>query len=168
MSGEVISIGKLTDDRAQELASAGVELQERVDLDDLNLSEPQYGEVFVFHADPDEVAIFYDLHTVTTRLEKWARELVADTMTKMGNKVRESDLQKPWHDALQDGDVKPEFTDDAEGEEFFRLQQRRQFLHALLYWKLGERAGMHGQRLGLRKPMAGEEALRVVKIERRW
>lgn len=168
MSGEVISIGKLSEQRAMDLADAGVELQERVDVSELNLQEPQYGETFVFHAEPDEVAIYYEMHTVTKRLEKWGRELVATTFAKMGEKVRDSDLGKPWHEALQDGDLALEFNTEEEGEEFFRLSQRRQFLHSLLYWKLGERTKQHGQRLGLRRPMAGEDRLRVVRIERRW
>lgn len=166
--GEVISIGKLTEEQTVELAEAGVGISERVDLDKMNVPEPQYGEAFVFHVEPDEAAIFVELHETTLTLEKWTRDLFADTMTNMGEKVRQSDLDKPFWEVFQDGEVKPFFEDEAKGEEYFRLQQRRAFLHGLLYWKLGERSGLHGHRLGIRKPMAGEDKLRVVKLDRRW
>ena len=55
---EIVSIGKLSDARIAELAEQGVDVKKTFDLDELNLPEPAHGEMFCFHAEPEETAIF--------------------------------------------------------------------------------------------------------------
>lgn len=166
--GEVISIGTLTEEQLGAMASDGVDVHERVDVATLGIVEPQYGEEFVTHLEPEEAALFVELHNITQDLEKRTRELFADTMVHMGDKVRSSDIGKPLHEVFEDGTIKPEFGDDAKGEEYFRLYQRRAYLHGILYYRIGERTNLHAWRLGVRKPGPGDDKLRVVKVERRW
>ncbi len=164
---EVVSIGIVSDEQLASMENAGVQVTERVDLESLNLPEPQYGEAFVFHAEPEETAIFAELHTVTQQVEKMTRDLIADTMSEMGDKVRNSTTDEPWHTVLRKEGIAPDISDER-GEKYFHLDQRRSFLHALLHWKLGERASAHGHRYGMRKPMSGDDRMRVYKLERRW
>lgn len=164
---DIISIAKLSDERATALKEAGVEVKERVDTSGLSLTEPQYGEVFAIHAEPDEAAIFLELHGLTEKCNLQEREVFAKIMMKGGEAVRSGDAGMAILEILQNTEHNP-FDTDEEGEEFFRNRQRRQFLYDLLHWKIGERTGLHGWRLGIRKQIKGEDKLRIVKVERRW
>lgn len=169
MPNNVVTIGKITDTQAATIAEAGLEVKEHVDLESMDIQEPGYGETFSSHAEPDEVTIFVELHDATVDLEKRTRELFADTMSQVGQKVRESDISKPLHELFAEGEIKMEFASEEEGEEFFLLSQRRAFLHAMLHWRLGERAGMHAYRFGMRRPGGGDPRLRVYRMQdRRW
>lgn len=167
MTGDVVSIGKLTDERVAELADKGVNLQERVSVEEMNLPEPQYGEVFAAVAEQDEQDLYNELNEVSQKLERWGRELLANVVTDMGQRVRESDINRPIFETFTEGANQPKFDNPEQAEEFARLGQRRAFLHSLLHWKLGERLGLHNWRLGFRKPAPGEDKLRIVKIAER-
>ena len=165
---KIVSIGQLSDDKISELAEAGIEIEDSINLDKLNLPEINgYNETFFFHADEMETQIYVEMHKVTVRLEKWSRELLGDAMTRMGKKIRSSDITKAWYEQLSEDKMKPKFDNDEQEEEFFRLCQRKTFLHSLLYWKIGERGNLHSYRLGIRKPSSGDDKLRVVKVQRR-
>lgn len=163
----VVSIGKLSDARIAELAEHGVEVKDTVDLDKLNLPEPGPGEIFCFHAEPDETAIFIEMYDLSKELDRWERELLGNVVTELGGKIKESDLSQPWYEGVNNDKLVPKFKDEEEEEKFYRLQQKRSFLRQLLYWRMGERGNLHMYRLGFRKPTPGNNNLRVVKIQRR-
>jgi hypothetical protein len=133
----------------------------------MNIPEPMHGETFCFHAEPEETAIFMEVYEISKKLDKWERELLGEVVTNLGGKIKESDLSQPWFEGIGDDKMMPRFKNDEEEEEFFRLRQKGNFLRSLLYWKLGERSGLHSYRLGFRKPSPGDNNLRIVKIQRR-
>ena len=47
---EVLKIGKLSESRIKEISEQGIEVKETINIDDLNLPEPSFGETFCFHA----------------------------------------------------------------------------------------------------------------------
>ena len=164
---EIVSIRKLSDARIAELAEQGVEVKDTFDLDELNLPEPAHGEMFCFHAEPEETAIFIEMYEASKEIDRWERKLLGDVVTDLGGKIKKSDLSQPWHESINEDKLRPKFSDDEEEEKFYRLRQRRDFLRVLLYWKIGERGNLHAYRLGFRKPAHGEDTLRVVKVVRR-
>ena len=163
----IVSIGKLSDARIAELAEHGVEVKDTIDLDKLNLPEPGPGEIFCFHAEPDETAIFVEMYNIAKKLDKWERELLGNVVTELGGKIKKSDLSQPWYNGINNDKLMPKFKDEEEEEKFFRLKQKGNFLRQLLYWRMGERGSLHMYNLGIRKPTPGSDDLRVVKIQRR-
>ena len=164
---EIVSIGKLSDARIAELAEQGIEVKDTFDLDELNLPEPAHGEMFCFHAEPDETAIFIELHEISIKIDKWERKLLGAVVTDLGGKITKSDLSQPWQESINEDRLRPKFENDEEEENFYRLRQRRDFLKVFLCWKIGERGNVHSYRTGFRKPAHGEDTLRVVKVVRR-
>lgn len=164
---EIVAIGKLSAEKKKELAEAGVEVREHIDIDRLKLPEPQHGETFCVYAEPDEVNIYVEMHEIANKVDRWMRQIMGEAMRAAGKSIEDSDLNRPWHEALTQDGLKPIFGGVEKEEEFFRLFQRKQYLHTLLYWKMGERTGLHSYRLGLRKPAPGEDRLRVVRIQKR-
>ena len=140
---------------------------EAVDLNDLDLPEPQYGETEAGELTEEETSLFVELHRVSIEAERRTRELIGDLLSSAGKDVRESDLNKSLLETLRGGEHKPNFSDEEDEERYFMLMQRRSHLHALLHWQLGERLAAHSHRLGIRKPKPQGTALRVVKIAKR-
>ncbi len=169
MTAQVISIKQISDDQVAKVAEAGVDLHVLVDVAEMNLPEPEYGEEFVDQATDDEAAIYYQVWKTFQVAERMFRLAVGDALVRGGQALKESDLKQNIVEALRgDEEANVYFEDDAKAEEFSRVAQRHVFLKELLYYNVGERLGMHSWHLGFRRPKSGSNSLRVVKIKKRF
>jgi hypothetical protein len=150
-----------TADRLAELRAQGAIVHGDTDLSDIPLQEPQYGETIVGKLNADEAALFIELFETRAELDKRGRALMARQLTSAGQKIEAAPTNEAMVEALKDQDG-PTFDNDADGLEFFRLQQKANMLHATFHWALGERFESHDWRLGVRTDS------RVVQIERRY
>lgn len=133
-----------------DLREQGIRVELADSYDDIALNEPQYGETIMGELTPDERAMFAELYRTQAQLEALTREYVGAAIERFGSRIRHSDLNKPLHQSVQDGEVQMEFGTDANRLGFFRLQQQAAVLHANLYWSIGERFGCHDWRVGVR------------------
>ena len=164
---EVISIGKLDEGQLQDLAQAGVEVQEGVDLGELGLQELQNGERFMFHLDPMETAIYVEMHRAYLRVEKWNRQMVGKSFAMLGECISNSAPDKDIEQALDNQSPPALFENEEAEEKYWRLVKRFQFLNSLLYWRIGERSNCHHWHLLVRAPAPGDKQLRAVRVSRR-
>ena len=153
-------------EQLEKLRGAGVDVHTKLSqaqIDELGLKEPQYGEATAGELTDDEAALFYALWQAKQGLEDRTRTLVGDAITKVGGEIRDSDRNKSMQDVLgEDGPMGLDFANDELAEEYFAVQQKSAYLHALFYWMIGERLGKHSHRLGVRSKM------RVVTLEQRY
>lgn len=169
MTAQVISIKQMSEDQVARVAEAGVDLHAPVDVAEMNLTEPEYGEEFVDQATDDETAIYYQVWQTFQVAERMFRQAVGDALVRGGQALKESDLKQNIVEALRgDEDANVYFEDDAKAEEFSKLAQRHLFLKGMLYYNVGERLGLHSWHLGFRRPKSGSSSLRIVKTKKRW
>ena len=169
MTAQVISIGLMTEEQATKVAEAGVDFLTPVNVAEMGLHEPEYGEDFVDNATAEEASIYYEMWKTFEVAERAFRKAVGDALVRGGEALRESDLKKNIVDALRgDDESHVYFKTEEEAEEFSKVAQRHVFLKALLYYKVGERLGLHSWRLGFRRPKSGSNDMRIVKTTKRW
>ncbi len=169
MTAQVISIGKMTEEQAIKVAEAGVDFSIPVDVADMSLQEPDYGEDFVDNATPEEASLYYQMWSTFQVGERTFRGAVADALIRGGEALREADLKTNMVDALRgDEESNVYFKTEEEAEAFSKVAQHHAMLRALLWYKVGERLGMHSWRLGFRRPKSGSNDMRIVKTKKRW
>lgn len=155
----------LPEEQLEKLRGAGVDVSTKLtqsQIDELGLKEPQYGETTAGELTDEEATLYYALWQSKQSVEDRTRTLVGDAITKVGGEIRDSDRSKSMQDVLDDGEIKMDFVNDEAAEEYFAVQQKSSYLHALFYWTVGERLGKHSYRLGVRS------RLRVVSLEKRY
>lgn len=127
---------------------------------DKTLPEPQRGEEVVSKLTDEEMALFYEMYRLSTRMEDFQRAKLGDALSRAGDAIRSSDRNKSLMESLEQARPILEIEDEAKAH--FSDSQAHAMLHATFYHGLGERLNLHDWRLGVRKGM------RVVKVERRW
>lgn len=142
----------------QDLRERGIEVEVKDDYSDIELPEPQYGETTIGELTDDERALFAELYRTNLEIEGLAREYIGAAVTRLGVSIRQSDRNKPLHEAIKEGNVEMDFGSDENRLAFFRLQQKAAALHATLYWTVGERFRCHDWKVGVRS------RFRLVKI----
>ncbi len=169
MTAQVINFGQMTEEQVAKVAEAGVDLRVPVNVTEMGLTEPEYGEDFVDFATDEEASIYYQMWQTFQVAERGFRKAVGDALVRGGHALAESDLKQNIVEALRgDEGTNVYFENDEKAEEFSKVAQRHAFLKALLYYKVGERLGMHSWHLGFRRPKSGSDSLRVVKTKKRW
>jgi hypothetical protein len=154
MSAQILTSAKFLNEKTTEqLKSLGIEISAKVQLEALDLPEPAYGEEVMTELDEDEALLFAELYHLNEALDAKRRDYMAESLAKLGSSLRER----------SERDLTPENfrMSDAQEKEVHRLQQQASMLHAMLYWRLGERLDCHEFRMGVRSRG------RVVKLERR-
>jgi hypothetical protein len=150
----------VTPERLVELSEQGAEVNVDTILVDIDLPEPNYGEVILGTLSAPEAAFYIDLYKANVALEEEGRNMVGMGLAQIGNSIRQSDRNKPLSEVLRNTDLMGLASDD-EAKHYFKLQQRAAMLHSVFYYNLGERFDAHEWRLGIRSRG------RIVKIERR-
>lgn len=150
----------VTPERLIELSEQGAEVSVETLLADIDLPEPNYGELIIGTLTAQEAAFYRDLYRANVALEEEGRNMVGQGLAQIGNTIRQSDRNKPLAEVLRNTDLMG-LASDEEAKHYFCLQQRASMLHAVFYFNLGERLDAHEWRLGIRSRG------RVVKIERR-
>lgn len=145
MSNILSSSRFLTEERQAELRAMGVDLDTRHDTTAMDLPEPEPGCPVVGELTSEEAALFTATSKVYDEMNELQRLGVANLLTVVAGLYRENKVK----DGLEPG--KPVNDEDAvmRGQYFAKLQQWK-YLHAMLYWSLGERLKMHDRRLGVR------------------
>ena len=137
----------------EQLKALGIEISTRTQLEALDLPEPAYGEQILGELNDDEAAVFQELFHLNMLIETRRREYVADSLGKLGQSLREGTERDLSADQFK--------IPEAVEREVHRMMQQAAMLHAMLYWRIGERFDCHEWRLGVRSRG------RIVKIERR-
>lgn len=150
-------------DRLKELQEQGIAVVEETrGYDDISLSEPAYGETIVGELEESEKAIFFALYDATTALEDLTRTLMGRQLTRVGQRITDSDRSKTLQEAMRDEPGELVFDSDEEAKEFFRLEKKAAMLHSTFHFNLADRLGRHEFKLGVRTRG------RVVAAERRY
>ncbi len=96
----------------EQLRAAGVEInihQSDEDLADIKLDEPRYGEALLGDLTADEKALFVELFRATTEFERLTRDYMGSAITRVGERIRQSDAHKPLHEAFTEEEKQLDF-----------------------------------------------------------
>jgi hypothetical protein len=124
-------------------------------LSELNLREPQFGEVTVGTLTPDEAVIYAAFHKAHSERQAIERSLGGDLLMRAGSKIKEAtedDLVVTADDVVS----------EEEAVTMFRAQRKAESLKAILFWQISERIGYHDWLLSVRTKG------RIVRINRKW
>lgn len=150
-------------DRLKELQEQGVVVVEETrSYSDIDLPDPEYGETIVGELEEAEKALFFALYDTTNALEDMTRTFMGRQITRVGQRITDSDRSKSLSEAMKDEENELVFDSDDEAKEFFRLEKKAAMLHSTFHWNLAERFNSHEYKLGVRSRG------RVVTAERRY
>lgn len=147
-----------------QLRAAGVEVslvEEAADISDIQLVEPQYGEMMLGELTAEEKAMFVELYRANAEMERLSREYAGAAIARIGERIRQSDHNKPLHEAFKEEPSQMDFGTPENQLSFFRLQQKIKVLNANLWWAVGERFGCHDWSCSIRS------RFRAVKVASR-
>ena len=144
------------------LREAGVSVEGTPDLDDLDLPGPKYGEEIVGSVTAEEAVVLRDLSTASEVAEDLERSAAGKAVEQLGRQIATSDRKKTLQEVLGSDGETPLALDAESAEVMFSAMQRKNHLHAMLHYMMGERLKLHSWRLGVRSKG------RIVKIGRRW
>ena len=135
-------IGKST---ADIVAKAGVIIHYNPEFEDLELPDPQAGEVVVGLLEKDEVGLYVDYHNTFMDFDARIRELNSGVLTEAASHIRAGHddlnaLQRSVTDIL----------DEEECEVLCRAKRRLDMLKGALFFSIAERLGNHKNVLGVR------------------
>jgi hypothetical protein len=137
-----------------------VVIDETRDWGDLELKEPQYGEEYLGDLQDDEKALFMALYDAQRELEDKTRTMMGNQISKVGERIRDSDRSKSIQEAVQEAEMS--FDNDDDAVAFFRLEKMKNMLHATFHYGVAERLNAHQYVLGVRTQG------RIYKVERRY
>ncbi|QSY98681.1 hypothetical protein J2J97_31925 (plasmid) [Rhizobium bangladeshense] len=130
----------------EQLRAAGVDvkvIEAAEDLSDIHLEEPKYGESLLGDLTAEEKAMFVELYRAHSEIERLSREYMGNALARIGDRIRQSDHNKPLNEAFKDEPQQMDFGNEENQLAFFRLQQKTKLLNASLWWSVGERFGCH-------------------------
>ena len=161
MSATVHAIGAVTPERLAELQRQGIDVKTGVPIDweAMELPEPQYGEVIVGPLTEEEGALFKAYYEASQQCEDMARTAMGEMLARVGQQIKSSDRRKDLREAIQEGDL--QFGDEEQEKAYCRIQQMVAYLHAMLFFAIGERCNCHDWRVGIRSKG------RIVKTKKR-
>ena len=138
-----------TPERKTELEEHGVVFVSSNPLEAIGLPKIVYGEKTVGTVTHEEAMLFRSLWDIKNRVEGIDRNIQAEVMHKMAEKVQEardasSVVTIPGHEIT-------ECLGPGERETYWKDRQTVGYLHALFHYTIGERLGMHHHQLGLRE-----------------
>jgi len=127
------------------------------------VEEPQYGETIIGELTRDERQLFYNLYDTSNEFEDMSRTLMGQMVSKLGDKISKSDRNTDLSDMMEDESHRElAFDTPEDSETFYRLEKKRDMLHATFHWVIAERLGVHDHVLGVRTKG------RVVQVKRRY
>ncbi len=161
--GDVVTSDRfgLSKERITELKETGLLTQEMIPYEKMDLMETSYGETIIGELTEEERAIFNELHVSQRELDDRTRDIVGSRISEVGDVIRTSDRNKVLSDAVKDKMPEDQFDTDEEAEEYFSLEQKRNYLRMLFYFSIGERLKTHSHLLGIRTKG------RIVQFDRR-
>jgi hypothetical protein len=150
--GDVVTSDRfgLTPERVDELKDKGLIQHDLMSYEDMDLMEPSYGEETIGNLTHEEHVIFNELHTSQRELDDKTRDIVGTRISQVGDVIRTSDRSQMLSDAVKDKVPEDAFDTDEEAEEYFALEQKRNYLRMLFYFSIGERLKSHSHLLGIR------------------
>lgn len=135
----------LTDGDLEMLKDSGIEVTEVDPLEELDLDDPQNGEITIGVLTSEEAAVFADYHKTFSDLDGILRDINSDMLVDAADVIRSgNDGPASMHEAIN------ERVTDEDRKEICKLQRRIDLLKGVLYWRIAERLDAHQHVLGVR------------------
>jgi hypothetical protein len=148
---------KLSAERLAEIRGTGSEID--VNIDRMNLPEPQYGETVIGQLTDEETFLFCWYYDLQLEVEDRERIAMGEMLSKVGGFIRASDRTKSIRESIDTDQLT--FGTEEEEKAFARATQLVAYIKGMLFFLVGERLACHEYTLGVRSRG------RVVKLGRR-
>lgn len=138
---QVVSLdaAKIADMRERKLLT---EQSGKVDLPLVSSGEKRLGLLT-----PEERAVYLQIVDIDTQLEDWGHEIAARSAELVAKHIRSSPDPTTAHENIS---ADSPLESDAEGEEYYELIYRKEYLQAMFWYTVRARLASFGHTLGIR------------------